>query len=108
MIFKGYLCVKNQAKEFGFFYYFGRLLSQKDVHILEKSIPLVQVDAHCLWSGELKTILTHPILNAVKAQMHSPFHTVQPLALHALNKIIHKQGTLKECLDRKLWVNIGR
>ena len=40
MFFKGELFVKNQGKEFGFFYYFNRLLSQKDAPVWGKSILL--------------------------------------------------------------------
>ena len=48
LVFKGELCVKNQAKEFGFFYCLSRFLSQKDVWVQEKNILLVKVDAHHL------------------------------------------------------------
>ena len=99
MVFKSEFGVKNQSKELGFIYYFNSRVSQKDVRVREKSILLVEVDAHRLWSGELKTVIGHPILNAVNAQLLSPFHSVQRLAPHTQSKVVHKLGAIRTLQD---------
>ena len=60
--------------------------SQKDVRVRGKSLLLVKVNADRLRGGELKTVLGHPIFNAVNAQIFSPFHSVQRLAAHAQSR----------------------
>ena len=63
---------------------FFRRFSQKDVRVWgEKTVLLVKVNADGLGGGELKTVLRHPLLDAVSTQLHSPRHSVQRLAAHA-------------------------
>ena len=57
MIFKSEFSVKHKTKEFCFFDYFYRHLSQKDVRVWGKNILLVKVDADCLGGGKLKAVL---------------------------------------------------
>ena len=58
MVFKGELSVKYEAKEFSFFNcFYRRFLSRKLLRSEENTVLLVEVDADCLGSGELKSIL---------------------------------------------------
>ena len=73
MIFKSKFRVKDNTKELCFSDYFYGCFSQKNVRSGEKTVLLMEMNTDRLRGGELKAVLSHPLLNT---QLHSSLHSV--------------------------------